>query len=48
MTGSSQAALMDPSQTFESLNAIAAEEARLVVPRGFTSARDVGGPVLAL
>jgi imidazolonepropionase-like amidohydrolase len=48
MTGSSQAAMMDPSQTFESLNAIAAEEARLMVLRGFTSVRDVGGPVFAL
>lgn len=48
MTGASQASMMDPAQTFESLNAIATEEARLMVLRGFTSVRDVGGPVFAL
>lgn len=48
MTGASQAELAAPDQTFDSLNAIAAKEAELMVLRGFTSARDVGGPVFKL
>ena len=48
MSASSQAELMDPKATFESLEAKAAEEARLMLLRGFTSARDVGGPVFGI
>jgi imidazolonepropionase-like amidohydrolase len=48
MSGSSQAEMMDPKATFASLEAKAAEEARLMLLRGFTSARDVGGPVFGI
>lgn len=48
MTGASQAEMMSPDQTFDSLNAIAVREAELMLLRGFTSARDVGGPVFKL
>ena len=48
MTGASQAAMMAPEQTFDSLNAIAVKEAELMLLRGFTSVRDVGGPVFKL
>lgn len=48
MAGSSQAEMMDPKATFESLEAKAAEEARLILLRGFTAARDVGGPVFGI
>jgi imidazolonepropionase-like amidohydrolase len=48
MTGASQAEMMDPAQTFDSLNAIAVKEAELMLLRGFTSVRDVGGPVFKL
>lgn len=48
MTGSSQAEMMAPDVTFEDLNAIAAREANLMLLRGFTSVRDVGGPVFEL
>ncbi len=48
MTGASQAEMMAPEATLESLTAIAVEEARLMLLRGFTSVRDVGGPVFAL
>jgi imidazolonepropionase-like amidohydrolase len=48
MTGASQAELMAPEQTFDSLNAIAVKVAELMLLRGFTSVRDVGGPVFKL
>jgi hypothetical protein len=35
--------MMDPKATFDTLEAKAANEARLMLLRGFTSARDVGG-----
>jgi imidazolonepropionase-like amidohydrolase len=39
---------MDPKATFSSLEAKAANEARLMLLRGFTAARDVGGPVFGI
>jgi imidazolonepropionase-like amidohydrolase len=48
MSASSQAEMMDPKATFESLEAKAANEARLMLLRGFTAARDVGGPVFGI
>jgi imidazolonepropionase-like amidohydrolase len=48
MSASSQADMMDPKATFETLEAKAANEARLMLLRGFTSARDVGGPVFGI
>ena len=42
MSASSQADVLDPTATFESLEAKAAAEARLMLLRGFTAARDVG------
>lgn len=48
MSASSQAELMAPDATFEALEAKAAEQARLMLLRGFTAARDVGGPVFGI
>lgn len=48
MAGSSQAQMMDPKVTFASLEKTATEEARLMLLRGFTAARDVGGPVFGV
>jgi imidazolonepropionase-like amidohydrolase len=48
MSASSQAEMMDPRATFASLEAKAAEEARLMLLRGFTSARDMGGPAFGI
>ena len=48
MAGSSQAQMMDPKATYEALEATAAKEAELMLLRGFTSARDVGGPVFGI
>jgi imidazolonepropionase-like amidohydrolase len=48
MSASSQAEMMDPKATFEGLEAKAAEEAKLMLLRGFTSARDMGGPVFGI
>jgi len=48
MAGSSQAQMMDPKATYEALEATAAKEAELMLLRGFTSARDVGGPVFGV
>lgn len=48
MSASSQAEMMDPDATFQSLEAKAAEQARQMLLRGFTSARDVGGPVFGI
>ena len=48
MSASSQAQMLDPKATFEILESKAAEEARLMLLRGFTSTRDVGGPVFGI
>jgi imidazolonepropionase-like amidohydrolase len=48
MSASSQQELLDPKVTFESLEARAAEEAKQMLLRGFTAARDVGGPVFGI
>jgi len=48
MSGSSQADMLDPKATFASLEATAAEQAKLMLLRGFTTARDVGGPVFGV
>jgi imidazolonepropionase-like amidohydrolase len=48
MSASSQAEMMDPKATFEGLEAKAAKEAELMLLRGFTSARDMGGPVFGI
>jgi imidazolonepropionase-like amidohydrolase len=48
MGASSQNELLDPAATFESLEGKAAEEAKLMLMRGFTAARDLGGPVFGL
>jgi imidazolonepropionase-like amidohydrolase len=48
MSASSQAEMMDPTATFEALEAKAAEEARLMLLRGFTAVRDMGGPVFGI
>ncbi len=48
MAGSSEKEMMDPTATVEGLEAVAAEQARLMLLRGFTSARDVGGPVFGI
>jgi imidazolonepropionase-like amidohydrolase len=48
MAGSSQAQMLDPNTTFEALEAIAVGEARKMLMRGYTSVRDVGGPVFGV
>jgi imidazolonepropionase-like amidohydrolase len=48
MSASSQAEMMDPQATFGALEAKAIEEARLMLLRGFTAARDMGGPVFGI
>jgi len=45
---SSQMELLNPKATFETLEARAAKEAELMLLRGFTSARDMGGPVFGI
>jgi imidazolonepropionase-like amidohydrolase len=48
MAGSSQAEMLDPKTTFEMLEATAAGEATKMLMRGYTSVRDVGGPVFGV
>ncbi|MDB6069288.1 MAG: Prolidase [Verrucomicrobiales bacterium] len=48
MAANSQAELMHPLATFEKLEAKAVEEAGRILMRGFTSVRDVGGPVFGI
>ena len=48
MAGSSEKEMMAPNATFEGLEATAAEQARLMLLRGFTTVRDVGGPVFGV
>jgi imidazolonepropionase-like amidohydrolase len=46
MSASSQADLMDPKVSEETLQARATQEASDILMRGFTSVRDLGGPML--
>jgi imidazolonepropionase-like amidohydrolase len=48
MSASSQAEMIDPKAAFGALEAKAAEEARLMLLRGFTAVRDMGGPVFGI
>jgi imidazolonepropionase-like amidohydrolase len=48
MGASSQNEMLDPKATFETLEMRATEEASLMLLRGFTAARDVGGPVFGI
>jgi imidazolonepropionase-like amidohydrolase len=48
MSASTERQLLDPAETFESMNGRALEEAKEVLLRGFTSVRDVGGPMFAV
>lgn len=48
MSASSQAELMATGATFDPLEAKAAEQAKQMLLRGFTAARDVGGPVFGI
>lgn len=48
MSASTEKQLLDPSATFESLNQRALLEAERVLLRGFTSVRDLGGPIFAV
>ncbi len=48
MAGSSEKEMMDTNATVAGLEAVAAEQARLMLLRGFTAARDVGGPVFGI
>ncbi|MGL4975519.1 MAG: amidohydrolase family protein [Bosea sp. (in: a-proteobacteria)] len=45
ISASTEAQLLSPDSTFESLTARAVEESKQVLLRGFTSIRDVGGPM---
>ncbi len=48
MSGSSQAEMLAPDATFEMLEQTASNEATKMLFRGFTSVRDVGGPVFGV
>jgi imidazolonepropionase-like amidohydrolase len=48
MSANSQAEMLNPKASFESLEKKAIEEAKLMLLRGFTAARDVGGPVFGV
>jgi len=48
MSANSQAEMLNPKASFESLEQKAIEEAKLMLLRGFTAARDVGGPVFGV
>jgi imidazolonepropionase-like amidohydrolase len=48
MSANSQAEMLNPKISFEILEKKASEEARLMLLRGFTAARDVGGPVFGI
>ncbi|MCE9610304.1 MAG: amidohydrolase family protein [Chthoniobacter sp.] len=48
MGASSQMEMLNPNATFERLEARATKEAELMLLRGFTAARDMGGPVFGL
>jgi len=48
MTASTQAQMLDPKTPFATLEARGAEEARRMLLRGFTTVRDLGGPVFGI
>jgi imidazolonepropionase-like amidohydrolase len=48
MTASTMAQMMDPNAKFEAIEARATEEARQTLLRGFTTVRDLGGPVFGI
>ena len=48
MSANSQAEMLNPKASFESLEKKAIEEAKLMLLRGFTAVRDVGGPVFGV
>jgi imidazolonepropionase-like amidohydrolase len=48
MSANSQAEMLNPKASFESLEKKAIEEAKLMLLRGFTAVRDVGGPVFGI
>jgi imidazolonepropionase-like amidohydrolase len=48
MSANSQAEMLNPKASFESLEKKAIEEAKLMLLRGFTAARDVGGAVFGV
>lgn len=48
MSASTEKQLLDPTSTFEMLNERALAEAKQVLLRGFTSVRDLGGPMFAI
>ena len=48
MTASTMAQMSDPNAKFEAIEARAAEEARQTLLRGFTTVRDLGGPVFGI
>ena len=48
LSANTQQDALDPKVTLETINARAIEEARQVLLRGFTSVRDMGGPVFDL
>jgi imidazolonepropionase-like amidohydrolase len=48
LSASTEAQLLDPAQTYESMNARALAEAKAMLLRGFTAVRDMGGPVFPL
>ena len=48
MSANSQAEMLNPKASFESLEKKAIEEAKLMLLRGFTAVRDVGGPVFSI
>ncbi len=48
MAASTQAEMLNPKNSFETLESTAAAEANRMLLRGFTAARDVGGPVFGV
>ena len=48
MTASTMAQMSDPNAKFEAIEARGAEEARQTLLRGFTTVRDLGGPVFGI
>jgi imidazolonepropionase-like amidohydrolase len=48
LSASSERQLFDPAETVEAMSARALAEAKAMLMRGFTSVRDVGGPVFPL
>jgi imidazolonepropionase-like amidohydrolase len=48
MSASTQAQMLDPKETFRAIETRGAEEARRMLLRGFTTVRDLGGPVFGI